>query len=698
MKDRNLNNWKIDRDHLNIIWLTLDCKHAAVNSLNEEVLTEFAKILKDLSESLESSAAKEKNISGLVIQSAKKDNFIVGADINNIAKIKTESDALLLIKKGQEILNQLENLKFPTIALIRGFCLGGGLELSLACNYRIAIEHENSKLGLPEVMLGIHPGWGGTIRLPRIIGPLKAMDLILSGRVLSARSALKMGVVDNLIPQRHFIKAVEYFITKKPSVKIGGPIDNLIQSNLLRPLVGKFLKKKLSAKVRKDHYPAPYAVIDNWVKYNINDTDSKAMEQEAISTAKLIMTSTAKNLVRVFFLKERLKGLAKGEKNEQSSGFNPSHIHVIGAGTMGSDIAIWCALKGFKVTLQDNDMDALARATSKANSFFNKKLKLNHLVTASKDRLIIDPDGKALTEADVIIEAVFENKLIKQEIFRKIEQAAKPEAILATNTSTITLDIIREKMQKGELKKNVIGIHFFNPVSKMPLVEIVSDDVTSPDVLNNTISLAAKIGKLPLPVKSSPGFLINRMLIPYFEESLIMLEEGISPQLIDQAAKEIGMPMGPIELADVVGLDVLKSAIESFEVKSSNVAKIMAPIEKLVGEGKLGKKSGEGFYKYKNGKLVQEKIDITYKTTDKTPDEIKDISERPILRMLIEAEACLKENIVSDADLLDAGMIFGTGFIPFSGGPMNYIAEIGQENLKIRLKKLENMYGSRFNY
>ena len=669
MKESKYHHWKLDCDQDNIVWLSFDKENASVNTIDKQVLEELLEIIQSLE--------KGKAPKGLVIQSAKSSGFIAGADLQQFKNADNPDFINDFIRQGQMIFTRLANLPFPTVALIEGFCLGGGLEMALACRYRIAIQDPKTKLGLPEVMLGIHPGWGGTVRLPRLIGPLKAMDLILSGRSIDARTAKKMGVVDVVVPKRQALLAAKSYLQNPPKVRSATFIEKLPNFSFVRPLFGKILQNKVSARVNRAHYPAPFAAIQHWVT---EDTDlESAFMHEAKSMGELIHTDTAKNLVRVFFLQEKLKALGKEVK------FNPNHVHVIGAGVMGGDIAAWCALRGLRVTLEDQNVKAIAAALTRALALFKKQLKEPHLVKAAQDRLIPDVKGAGIKNADLIVEAIIEKLDAKLELFARLEREAKAEAVFATNTSTIPLeDLSQNLIRKGRL----IGLHFFNPVAKMPLVEVIAGKDSDPATVQQGMSFVRRIDKLPLLVKSAPGFLVNRILMPYLMESLLMLESGIPEYAIDKAALDFGMPMGPIELADAVGLDVCLYGAESLNqhFKKGSIPTIL---RNRVAAGHLGKKTGYGFYQYKNGKRIPPKIDENYRVPD-------DVLDRLILCMLNEAVACLREEIVQDEDFLDAGMIFGTGFPPFRGGMMHYLSEQGEALTLQRLNLLAQRYGDRF--
>ncbi len=669
MKKMSYRHWIYKRDEAGIAWITFDFKDAPVNRLSSEALQELLSLLQSL-------AQGDPLPIGLIIQSDKKSGFIAGADIQQFKNLETSDAALQLIQQGQRVFNELAKLPFPTVALIRGFCLGGGVELALACRYRVAIIDPKTKIGLPEVMLGIHPGWGGTIRLPQLVGGLNAMDLILSGRSLDAKEAQKMGLVDAAVELRQGLVAARYFIKNHPPCHKASLLQKMTNLGMIRRLLGKWLYKKVNQKVNPGHYPAPFAALEHWVKTGC-DSDAGFMD-EAQSISRLMLTDTARNLLRVFYLQEKLKGLGL------EFSFRPDHIHVIGAGVMGGDIAAWCALKGFKVTLQDQNEVAIANTLSRALTLFKKQLKETHLVKSAMDRLIPDIEGAGIKKANLIIEAIIEKVDAKKSLFLQLEKEARRDAILVTNTSTIPLT---ELSDSGAIRKRLIGLHFFNPVAKMPLVEVIALEETDPLVVKNGMAFIHAIGKLPLPVKSAPGFLVNRILMPYLLEGILLLESGVPPQMIDKAAVAFGMPMGPIELADTVGLDVCLYAGESLiHYFGGSIPDIL---QKRVAAKQLGKKTGQGFYQYKKGKAVQKQQYAHYQLPE-------DLIDRLIGRLLNAAVACLREKIVANADYLDAGMIFGAGFPPFRGGPMHYVASQGEALMVQRLNLLTQRYGERF--
>ncbi|HHF7365546.1 TPA: 3-hydroxyacyl-CoA dehydrogenase NAD-binding domain-containing protein [Legionella bozemanae] len=664
----NYKHWDLKRDSDNILWLGLDRKDTSINSINEEVLDELNSLLHEVSQ--------DKNAIGLIVHSAKEKGFIAGADVNAFSKFETPAQAVDFLRKGQAVFARLQALTIPSVAMIDGFCMGGGYELALACTYRVASDEKDTRIGLPEVMLGIHPGWGGSVRLPQLIGGFNALSqIILTGNAVHAAKAKSLGMVDEVVPVRQLKRAAVCFIKNKPLKHKPSFIQGLTNSAWLRKPIAALMRHNIAKRVRREHYPAPYAIVDLWEKEGgIGD---RAYLKEIDSVEHLVSTGiTAKNLIRAFTLRERLKGFAKG------SDFKANHVHVIGAGVMGGDIAAWCALRGLRVTLQDQSYTQIAPAIGRAHALYKKKLRKPRLIQAAMDNLTPDPEGHGIARADVIIEAVFENLAVKQEIMKKVEKLAKKDAIIATNTSSIPLDEMSSVMANPN---RLVGIHFFNPVAKMDLVEVVSSTQTSKKVELNSCAFVNQIGKLPLPVKSSPGFLVNRVLMPYLMECVQLLDEGYSAETIDEAALSFGMFMGPVELADTVGLDVGLAVAENLTGHFGGT--VPQRLRDMVKEGKLGRKTGQGLYQYKNGKPIKKQP-----STPIPPH----IADRLILRMVNESAACLREGVVADADLLDAGMIFGTGFAPFRGGPMNYAKDFGTNNLENLFKTLESKYGERF--
>lgn len=660
-------HWRLDCDGNDIGWLCFDRQDSGANTLSTETMAELSAVIDDLA---------RRRLRGLVIHSGKESGFIAGADINEFPALDSEERAFALTRQGQMILDRLERLPYPTVAVLNGFALGGGLELALACSRRIATTGDDPVFGLPEVQLGVHPGFGGTVRLPQLIGVRRAMDMILTGRSLRPGDAVRAGLVDALITDGDWRSAAVRQL-ERPGTRAGVPLlDRLLALGPVRPMLARTLRRKASAKANPEHYPAPGAIIDLWEAHG-GAASASSFEAEARSFARLVMTPASRNLVRVYFLQERLKKLATGRSSV-------SRVHVIGAGVMGGDIAAWCALRGLDVTLQDREMRFIEPALARASTLFARKLKKPAAVEAAVARLRADPDGSGAATADLVIEAVFEDLKVKREVYERLEVKLRPGVVIATNTSSIPLEELAGCLREpGRL----IGLHFFNPVAKLPLVEIIAARGSNPEALDTGTAFARRIGKLPVPCRSHPGFLVNRILAPYMGEAMEMIREGIPLAEIDQAAVEFGMPMGPVELADSVGLDV-----------ADHVARILGPVlgrspapelEELVRQGNLGLKTGRGFYTYRDRKPVKPVLDWGSSSPA--------VQDRLIYSMLNEAAACLHEGIVTDPDLVDAGVIFGTGFAPFRGGPLHYARELGIDQVEARLRELAQRHGPRFN-
>jgi 3-hydroxyacyl-CoA dehydrogenase/enoyl-CoA hydratase/3-hydroxybutyryl-CoA epimerase len=636
-------HFRLDKDADGIVWLTFDKAGASTNTFSQDVMAELASIIDRL-------AAERPN--GLVIRSGKESGFVAGADVDEFTRIDQVDAALALVRRGWDAFNKLAALPFPTLALVRGFCMGGGLELALACRYRIAVDEPGTRFALPEVMLGILPGWGGVMRLPKVVGPQAALDMMMTGRSVDARRAKKTGLVDASVPPRVMENASRIMILEAPKPR-ELPFMQRMLNGPLKGVVAAMARSQLAKKARREHYPAPYAILELWEKYG-GDPFLPPPQDDA-SIAKLVQHPTTKNLIRIFGLQERMKSIGK------ASDFAAKRVHVLGAGTLGGDIAAVCALRGLTVTLQDTAPERLAPALKRAGELFGKRIKDKLRARDATDRLIPDVHGDGVRHADVIIEAVFENLELKQKLFAEVAAKAKPTAILATNTSSLKIADIGARMKDPS---RLIGLHFFNPVPQMMLVEIVTGVVTNPEWAKKGAAFTRQIDKLPLPVKDAPGFLVNRVLGPYMANAFRMLEEGVSAETIDQAAEWFGMPMGPITLADTVGLDICAAAGKALAGADATPPK---RLDELLKAGKLGKKSGEGFYRWEKGKPVKGQAG---QVTD-------DLTKRIIDPYLAETQKAVAEGIVEDADLADAGLIFGTGFAPFRGGPMKYLETRG---------------------
>jgi len=633
-------HWRWEKDREGLVWLTFDKQGESTNTFSRQALEELRSAIRAIG------AERPK---GLVIRSA-KDNFIAGADVEEFTRFQTPHEAMAFVKLGWDVFQELHELPFPTTAMVNGFCMGGGVELALACRYRLALDDPRTRFALPEVMLGIMPAWHGVQWLPKLVGPAAAFDMLLTGKSVDARRAKRIGLVDQAVPLR-ILENTARMVTleAKPRPKLS--LLNRLMAGPLKGVVVSQARKQVAKKARREHYPSPYAILELWRKY---DGDPFAASSDpSASVESLFAHPTTANLIRIFFLQERLK--AQGKVAEVAV----RHVHVVGAGVMGGDIAAICAMRGLTVTLQDTAPERLAPAIKRSAQLFKRRLRDERRVRDALDRLIPDVSGAGARQADVIIEAIFENLQAKRELFARLEALAKPDAILATNTSSLKLVDIATALKDPS---RLVGIHFFNPVPLLQLVEVVQSAQTRPDIARNAAAFVRAIDKLPLPVKDSPGFLVNRVLGPYMQNAFRLIDEGVKPETIDKAMESFGMPMGPAELADTVGLDICLHAGESLAKAAGNV-QVPRILKSKVDAGQLGKKSGQGIYRWQDGKPVKGPADAFG----------QDLVEQLIQPYLTEAQRVVQEGIVADADLADAGLIFGTGFAPFRGGPLHYL-------------------------
>ncbi|MFM8481107.1 MAG: 3-hydroxyacyl-CoA dehydrogenase NAD-binding domain-containing protein [Gammaproteobacteria bacterium] len=680
MNDTPLRSWHESRDADGIVWLTLDKPQASVNTLSTPVLEELGEIVSRL-------VAHPPR--GVVLQSGKPSGFVLGADVKEFTTLRSLDEARALVLRGHRVLAALEQLPCPSVACIEGFALGGGLELALACTYRVALDDERLSLGLPEVLLGIHPGFGGTVRAVRTIGALAALDMMLTGRNIKGAKTRTLGLVDRLeaTPEacRH---AARELIQRNPGAHRPPLWQRALSCSPLRPFVRRQLRAQVARKVREDHYPSPYAIIELWAKYGA--AGDRAYQAEADSIAALAATRTAQNLIRVFMLQDALKSQGKQGADP------PQRVHVIGAGVMGADIAAWCALRGLEVTLQDREQQFIDAALARVSSLFEKRIRDSGKRALAVARLRGDLAGDGVAQADVIIEAIIENADAKRQLYATLEPRMRAGAILATNTSSIRLEDLAQNLREPS---RLVGLHFFNPVAQMPLVEIVHAPSTAAETIAKAVALARKIDKLPLPCRSSPGFVVNRVLAPYMQEAMYAAADGFSFDAIDRAATDYGMPVGPVELSDMVGLDVCRHVGAIVGPALGKAVPDMSVLDTKILAGKLGRKSGEGFYRWEAGKVVRNAATrVPYLPSISLPDAaaIKDLQDRLVLIFLNECVAAWREGLVESADMVDAGVIFGSGFAPFRGGPLNDARQRGLASCEQRLRELAERYGPRF--
>ena len=634
-------NWSFHRDVENLGWLTINTP-GPVNTLSREAITE----LETLVSRFEALAASDE-LAGVILLSGKDSGFIAGADISEFDAMSDFSVLPEALRRTHALFARIENLKIPVVAGIHGFCLGGGLELALACHYRVAVNDDKTRIGFPEVGLGIFPGFGGTGRSIRQAGPVDAMQIMLTGKMLRAGAARGLNLVDKLVRHRDMLRweARKAVLQKRKSTEAGF-FKRIMAMGPLRGYVAGKRKEQAGKKARPEHYPAPFALIELFEKHG---NDWRAMiAGEVDAFVPLMSSATATNLRRVFFASEALK-------KQGTKGVKFARVHVIGAGVMGGDIAAWCALRGMSVTLQDLDMERIKPALVRGKKLFKKRLRKKHEVDAAVLRLEADPTGKGVSRADVIIEAVVEKLEVKQAIFGGLEDKLKPGAILATNTSSIELERIAEKLKAPE---RLIGLHFFNPVAQLPLVEVIRSTFNTDAEIGKGAAFALAIGKSPVVVKSAPGFLVNRVLMPYMLGAVERVERGESRELLDAAAVAFGMPMGPIELMDTVGLDVGKSVATEL----GHGVPDGSQFDQLVKAGKLGRKTGQGFYKWVDGKAQKGEVPAH--------SDLAALGRELVKPLVDMTEVVLAEGVVANEALADIGVIMGTGFAPFLGGPL----------------------------
>ena len=661
MTDMNaLRDWRFSIDQQGLAWAVFDREGESQNSLGRRALEELGAIVERVEQ-----GARDRSIRGLVFISGKEKGFIVGADVREFEQLPSERDVVDNVTLVNAYLDRIERLPIPVVCCIHGFCLGGGLELALACHWRIATRDEGTRIGFPEVRLGIFPGFNGTVRSIRQAGALAAMPMMLTGSMIRAGAARGMGLIDELVPSALNLRwAVRKAVERKRKSKSAVFWKDLARQWPARGLLAKKLRTETAKKVRQDHYPAPFRLIDLFETHAGNLEGMKVAETRVF--APLMVGDTSRNLRRVFKLSEMLK--AQAPKNLD---FKPLRVHVIGAGVMGADIAGWCVASGMEVSLQDMNAEQIAKGIAAQKKLFARKFKTKALRAAAAARLIADPKGEHIPRADVVIEAIVERLEVKQNLFKSLEGKLKPGAIMATNTSSIMIENIAEPLaDPGRL----IGIHFFNPVAQMPLVEVIKGERSREEEVQKGCAFVTAIDKFPLIARSSPGFVVNRVLGPYMMAALQRVERGESKEKIDEAARTFGMPMGPVELADTVGLDVCASVGNILKMAPAGGSKL----DQMVAAGKLGKKSGEGYYVWKDGKPQKAQPENPW---DKA--ELERLGRELVDPLIRECERVRDERIVESADLVDAGVIFGTGFAPFRGGPLHFVANEPKSNIEV---------------
>ena len=628
-----------------------------------------------------------RDLKGVVFISAKSKVFLAGADLNSFAKNKTIEDFGATVDIGHRIFTRLERLPMPTVAAINGVCLGGGCELALACDWRVATLDKATKIGLPETQLGILPAWGGSVRLPRLIGLPAALGIILAGKQLAAIPAQKLGLVDEVAHQEYLLATAKKFVArgKRPAASPKG----FLNSAFMRPFVARKAKQGVLAKTH-GHYPAPLKALEVCVAaYGKSLEAGLALERAAV--IELAQSPESRCLMGIYFLQERAKKLKV--PGADGTGRKVRSVAVVGAGVMGAGIAQWSAARGYPVLLKDIAPDMLAKGLKAAEKIFRDAAKRRVFTeaeaTAGLDRITPVAADVPLESVDLVIEAAVEKLELKQKIFQQLEKRSSPHTVLATNTSALSIDAIAGGLADPG---RVVGIHFFNPVHRMQLVEIVRGPRTSPAALDTALQFVKSIGKLPVLVNDSPGFLVNRILLPYMVESVRLFNEGCGVRQLDQIMLDFGMPMGPLRLSDEVGLDVAQHVALDLQTRLPKPVPINDTLVKMIEKGWLGKKSGTGFYVFGKEKGAKEQPNdgLAFLQTagkGRTQDAAT-LRDRMVLVMINEAARVLEEGVTAAPEDVDFGMIFGTGWAPFRGGPLRYADTLGTAEIVKRLEKL----------
>ena len=700
-------NFKLSINNENgVATLLFDFVNEKINKLDGKTLTELKQHL--------SSLASDKSIKLLVFESAKKGIFIAGADINEIKGISSTDDAYEKAQFGQQILHQISLLPFPSLAVINGACVGGGCELALACNYRIISDDKKAVIGLPEVSLGIIPGFGGCVRLPKLVGLQAALQLILTAKLIPAKKALRLKLVDaiyNHTLSRAFIDNYINDLLNNPELKnqiikkrAKSIQQKLLEDNALgRKLIFKKAYQNLYAKT-KGQYPAPFKalkVIEDITDMSIED----ALEEELRGFAEVAITDISKNLIQLFFTSEALKK----ETGSLDTNINAQSINkaaVLGAGVMGGGIAWLFSNKDKNVRLKDIEWDAVAKGYQTANSYYNqmkkfRKIKPNQ-IRYKMNHIAGCVNYNGFKQVGIVVEAVVENINVKKLVLAEVEAQLPDNAILASNTSSLSITEMASELKRPE---NMIGMHFFNPVNRMPLVEIIPGEKTSQQTIISTVKLAKQLGKTPIVVGNCAGFLVNRILIPMLNEAALILQEGGNVLSIDSSIEQFGLPMGPFILADEVGIDIGFHVATILEGAYGKRMKVAGLFQHVFNEEKLlGKKSGAGFYKHvkKSKPRYNKNIDtiLTFYRGEHhiAPQQFshQQIVERCILVMVNEAVRCLEEGIITNPAYLDMAMLMGTGFPAFHGGLLKYADNQGLQNICDKLTNLNELYGVRF--
>ncbi len=703
MNLKTYKNFCVDTDVRGVTTIELDVPDRPMNVLTQEVMDELEQIVSGLERAI--------NVHLVVIRSGKDSGFLAGADVNVIAAIDSDTQANSLIQAGQSLFARIESLPMPKLVVIHGVCLGGGLELALACNYRIARDNSSTQIGLPEIKLGVIPGWGGTQRLPRLVGMSTALSLILQGELVDARKAAKAGLIDLAIAPDEW------------DVGVTRMIDNLLNQHAIaqaqsrmplwqrvmdRTQLGRwFIRKNVLRSIasKTKHYPA----LDSAMRAVELSFDRRAngYEFEREQFVELLKTPTCHNLLNLFFAREKARQL-KTWSDQVPPTFHDEPIRkvgVVGAGAMGAGIGQLAAYRGFDVVLKEVNVETMEAGRQRVESLVDELVKRKHMSEAARSELMnriqLSCEEHPLADVDLVIEAVVEREDVKAQVFQTLDKVVKKSAILASNTSSLSVTRMAESTVRRE---KVAGLHFFNPVHRMELVEVVRTAESDDASISRLVAFVRALGKTPVVTSDSPGFLVNRVLFPYLGEAVVMVSEGFDIEQIDCEIRRFGMPMGPLELLDQVGIDVAHHVSGSLDKILPGVGTVVQILDTMVDAGHLGKKTGQGFYLYRKGKKGKAAA-IAGAQVMPLPvslvegfqhDSLTPIQRRLVYPMLAEAIRCLDERVVSQPWAINLGMVLGTGFAPHLGGPLGLVESITPEIVLANIKRLQFYFGERF--
>lgn len=697
MDHLHLKNFDVHRDFRGMMTAILNCADQAVNVFNESVLHDLDELIR--------SVEHDDSVKAVVFRSGKDSGFLAGADLNVIEKFKNSDEAKEMCRAGQQLFQRLESLKVPTIAVVNGVCLGGGLEFVLACHHRIVIDDPRTKLGLPEVELGLLPGWGGTQRLPRLVGLSAALPMILTGKKVGARDAYRMGLADAVCKPDEVDDAInnlfEMYANKDSTAKHGG--DSRRKRGGVwgwfkdRNYIGQNIVMKLAAKSiagNASNYPALPAIL-RAVSAGLRDRLEHGFEVERDEFSRLMMTDAHHSLLGLFFERERARKSETWVRGLTSKPRKVKKVGVLGGGTMGAGIAHWSSMQGYDVVLKEVNADLLDAGLCRIRDLFDESVRKNAITGADASiklsRITATTDWRAFSDVDLVVEAVTERLDVKQAVFRDMELYCPRHAVLTSNTSALSIQSIGSAIHDPG---RVLGLHFFNPVHRMQLVEVVRTEQSRDEDVAMLVDFVKKLGKVPLVTADSPGFVVNRILFPYLDEAVRLHAEGVPTELIDRTLKRFGMPMGPLELLDQVGIDVAAHVADTLNGLSPEGSPTGTALHEMASQGHIGRKSGQGFYLYQHGgKHKGNAVANGAKPATISTDDIRD---RVVMRLVNEAAKCMQEGVVAEPWMIDLGMVLGTGFAPFLGGPLRMCELRGFGESVAKLDYFQKTIGPRF--